>query len=125
VCSSDLPYTSEYVIRELNNTEDEDKKAKMLQLISDNGVKFLEVNDEVERLADIYIAEDAVKKSYPSDARHIAITAVYGLDFIVSLNFQHILRRKTIEVTELINYRLGYKRVGIYSPGEVINEDDE
>jgi len=53
-----------------------------------------------------------------------ALTAVFNLDFIVSYNFKHIVKRKTVEMTELINYREGYKKVGIYSPAEVI-EDDE
>jgi predicted nucleic acid-binding protein len=118
------PYTSEYVIRELDATVDEDKRTRMKKLIEDYGVIFLRQSDEAERLAAVYIAEEAVKSSYPTDALHIAAATVYGLDFIVSLNFQHILRRKTIELTELINYRTGYKRVGIYSPGEVIHEDD-
>jgi predicted nucleic acid-binding protein len=118
------PYTSEYVIRELDATADEDKRSRMKKLIEDYGVIFLRQSDEAERLAAVYIAEEAVKPSYPTDALHIATATVYGLDFIVSLNFQHILRRKTIELTELINYRMGYKKVGIYSPGEVIHEDD-
>jgi predicted nucleic acid-binding protein len=118
------PYTSEYVIRELDAAANEDKRARMKKLIEDYDVIFLRQSDETERLAAVYIAEKAVKPSYPTDALHIAATAVYGLDFIVSLNFQHILRRKTIELTELINYRMGYKKVGIYSPGEVIHEDD-
>jgi predicted nucleic acid-binding protein len=118
------PYTSEYVIRELDATVDEGKRTQMKKLIGDYGIIFLEQSDTIERLAAVYIAEEAVKQSYPTDALHIAAATVYGLDFIVSLNFQHILRRKTIELTELINYRMGYKKVGIYSPGEVIHEDD-
>jgi predicted nucleic acid-binding protein len=118
------PYTSEYVIRELDATANEDKRAQMKKLIEDYDVIFLRESDEAEQLAAVYIAEEAVKPSYPTDALHIAAATVYGLDFIVSLNFQHILRRKTIELTELINYRMGYKKVGIYSPGEVIHEDD-
>jgi predicted nucleic acid-binding protein len=118
------PYTSEYVIRELDATADEDKRTRMKKLIEDYNIVFLGQNDEAEQLAAVYIAEEAVKPSYPTDALHIAIATVHRLDFIVSLNFQHILRRKTIELTELINYRMGYKKVGIYSPGEVIREDD-
>jgi hypothetical protein len=41
----------------------------------------------------LYIAEGAVKASYPTDVLHIAITAVYGLDFIVS----HAIRLKIQE----------------------------
>jgi hypothetical protein len=46
------------------------------------------------------------------------------MDFIVSLNFRHIVKRKTIEETELVNYREGYKRIGIYTPAEVIDYEN-
>jgi hypothetical protein len=51
-------------------------------------------------------------------------TSVFNFYFIVSYNFKHIVKRKTIKMTELLNYREGYKKVGIYSPTEVI-EDEE
>jgi hypothetical protein len=69
----------------------------MKKLIEDYGVIFLRQSDEAEQLAAVYIAEEAVKPSYPTDALHIAAATVYKLDFIVSLNFQHILRRKTMQ----------------------------
>jgi hypothetical protein len=56
-----------------------------------------------------------------TDAAHIAITAVNGLDFIVSLNFEHIVRPWTIERVGRINVQEGYKGMGIYKPGEVLS----
>jgi hypothetical protein len=35
-----------------------------------------------------------------------------------------IVKRKTIEMTEMVNFKEGYKRVGIYSPTEVIESDE-
>ncbi|GHU29226.1 hypothetical protein AGMMS50256_13690 [Betaproteobacteria bacterium] len=43
-----------------------------------------------------------------------------SLDFIVSYNFKHIVKRKTVLMTSAINLREGYKQMGIYSPSEVI-----
>jgi hypothetical protein len=51
---------------------------------------------------------------------HIAIATVNGLDFIVSLNFEHIARPWTIERVRHINLETGYKPIGIYKPMEVI-----
>jgi hypothetical protein len=48
------------------------------------------------------------------------MTTVYGLDFIVSLNFQHIVREKTIRIAGEIHIREGYKAVEIYKPSEVL-----
>jgi predicted nucleic acid-binding protein len=118
------PYTSEYAIDELNLTTQEDKRTEMKALIGEYHIELLPTNDEIKRLAALYIAEGAVKASYPTDALHIAITAVYGLDFIVSMNFQHIVKRKTIEETERINNREGYSRIGIYFPAEVIYDEN-
>jgi hypothetical protein len=51
---------------------------------------------EAERLASLYTALGAVPVGFYTDALHIAMTTVYGLDYIVSLNFQHIVREWTI-----------------------------
>jgi predicted nucleic acid-binding protein len=118
------PYTSIYTIEEIDLTEDEEKRTKLKAQINDYGVKILQPNDEVKRLAGLYLAEKAVKASYPADALHIAITAVYGLDCIISMNFQHIVRRTTIEEVERINSREGYRRIGIYFPAEVIYDEE-
>ena len=57
---------------------------------------------------------------FPTDALHIAMTTVYGLDFIVSLNFEHIAREWTVKKVESVNTREGYKVIGIYRPMEVL-----
>ncbi|MFP3090406.1 hypothetical protein LQZ21_08780 [Treponema sp. TIM-1] len=97
----------------------------MLRLIGEHNIKVFGKDEKTERLAEIYIREGAVKATYPTDALHIAMAAVNDLDFIVSLNFQHIVKRKTIEATARINSREGYRQIGIYQPSEVINDDDE
>ena len=119
------PYTSRYVVEELDKTKDERRKNQMLQLLGDCGAYVLEQNEEIERLAAIYIAEGVIPTAYGADALHIAAAAVNRLDCIVSLNFNHIVKAKTIEMTETINYRMGYRKVGIYSPAEVIDHDTE
>ncbi|MCL2382590.1 MAG: hypothetical protein FWC64_13545, partial [Treponema sp.] len=58
--------------------------------------------------------------AYETDALHIAITTVSGLDFIVSLNFTHIVRTWTIERVRRVNKREGYQGIGIYNPAEVL-----
>jgi rRNA-processing protein FCF1 len=119
------PYTSEYVIEELNKTKNEHRKKQMLQLLVDCGAYVLEQNEEIERLAAIYIAEGVIPTAYDTDALHIATAAVNRLDSIISLNFNHIVKDKTIEMTEVINYRMGYRKIGIYIPAEVIDYGTE
>jgi hypothetical protein len=63
----------------------------------------------------------AIPPGYPTDAAHIAITTVNGLDFIVSLNFEHIARPWTVERVRQVNMREGYNPIGIYRPVEVLD----
>ena len=53
------------------------------------------------------------------------MAAISGMDIILSWNFKHIVKRKTILMTNLINSREGYKNIDIYSPSEVIENDEE
>jgi len=58
-----------------------------------------------------------------TDARHIAIATVNDLDMILSLNFEHIVRKKTVLMTGSLNAQLGYRAVEIYSPMEVVDRE--
>jgi len=116
------PYTSSYVLEELENTKQHEKLEKMKGLIQEHNIRIIPFSGEAEKLAMLYIAEGVINRKYATDSYHIAITTVYQLDFIVSLNFQHIVRQKTIRETARINEREGYRRIGIYEPWEVINE---
>jgi predicted nucleic acid-binding protein len=117
------PYTSDYVLQELK-CADEPKQSQMIELISRYGMIFLEQSSEAERLANLYVAEGVFSKKYFTDAIHIATATVNDLDFIVSFNFRHIVKRKTMTMTTGINIREGYKQIGIYSPTEVIDNNE-
>jgi hypothetical protein len=114
------PYTSEYVLQEIRDTTNPDLRLKMLEFITRYEIKDLGQSDEAERLAALYIEAKAIPETYPTDAAHIAMTAINGLDFIVSLNFQHIVRPWTIEKVDAINEKEGYRHIGIYKPAEVL-----
>jgi predicted nucleic acid-binding protein len=118
------PFTSQYVIEELLKTADTIKRDKMISLIGEYTIKILERSDSTETLAAVYVAEGVIPAAYETDALHIAAATVNRLDCIISLNFKHIVKAKTIEATELINYRAGYKKIGIYTPAEVLDYDD-
>jgi hypothetical protein len=114
------PYSSPYTIREINNEPDNDKREKMQALISDYGVVILPITEEIERLSALYIHERAITPAWATDAAHIATATHNGLDFIVSLNFSHIVRPWTIEKVRLVNMREKYQAIGIYKPVEVL-----
>ena len=95
----------------------------MLALIDRYNITVLAINDETDKLALRYIAEGALPPGSLIDASHIASASIYALNVIVSLNFRHIVRSKTIKMTGAINTLLGYPTVEICSPMEVIDDE--
>jgi hypothetical protein len=114
------PYASPYVTRELVHFSDPEKREKMWQLIDEYGIRILETSLETEELAALYIAEEAVPAAAFFDAAHIAVTAIHRLDYMVSLNFAHIVRPWTIERVRRVNARQALGGIGIYKPAEVV-----
>ena len=114
------PYTSPYTTREINNEASQDKREKMQALVSDYNIIILPITEEIERLASLYVQEKAIAPAWANDAAHIATATYNGLDFIISLNFAHIVRPWTIERVRSVNMREKYRAVGIYKPEEVL-----
>ena len=93
-------------------------------LIEQHKIRFINVDEKAEVLANKYVNENIIPLKYRNDGLHIAIATINDLDVIVSYNYQHIVKMKTIIGTESINLREGYKRIGIYSPTEVIENEE-
>jgi hypothetical protein len=107
-------------VDEIMKEPDVKKRGRMEALIKEYGVKLLDITDETKRFSALYIQEKAIPPAYETDAAHIAMTTVNGLDFIVSLNFTHIARAWTDERVRRVNVREGYQGIGIYKPAEVL-----
>lgn len=118
-----LPFTSDYVLNELEQAP-EPKQSRMMALVREYSVTLLSASEEIEHLADLYVAAGIIPRKYVSDALHIAAATVNDMDLIVSFNFKHIVKLKTVTMTEAVNIREGYRRIGIYCPTEVIDNDE-
>jgi predicted nucleic acid-binding protein len=117
-------FTSTYVTDELENAPKE-KSEKMIGLITQYNISVLAPNDETTRIAALYTNEGIIPKRYLTDGLHIAIATVNELDMIISMNFQHIVKRKTKIGTGNINALNGYRAVEIYSPMEVVEDEND
>ncbi|MDR2180463.1 MAG: hypothetical protein LBP21_09155 [Synergistaceae bacterium] len=117
-----VAYTSAYVLDELEKAPAE-KRDKMMSLIAEYDISVLTYSDEASALADIYVSDGIIPLKYRTDGLHIAIAAVNDLDMIISMNFQHIVKRKTKLVTGSINALNGYRAVEISNPMEVIENE--
>jgi len=115
-------FTSTAVVEELEKAPEE-KRGRMIALLNEFQITILPVSDSVRALAEQYVAAEIIPRNYLTDAHHIAAATVNDMDMIVSLNFKHIVRRKTAEMTGFVNLRAGYRNIGIYSPMEIVEDD--
>ena len=72
----------------------------------------------------MYQEQGIVPRKSVTDARHIAIATINDMDMILSLNFEHIVRKKTVLMTGNLNTHLGYKPVDIRAPMEVVEREN-
>ena len=116
-------FTSVYATKEIMRAPDE-RAQKMMNLISDFGITILEAADEANTLAATYQEQGIIPPGSTVDAQHIAVATVNDLDMIISLNFRHIVRKKTVTMTGRVNTDLGYRPVEIHSPMEVVEREN-
>lgn len=114
-----IAYTSGAVLEELARAP-EPKRGQMLGLIPVHNVTIWEVEQAAYDLADLYIEMGVIPVKYKTDGVHIAMAAIHGMDYIVSLNFHHINRIKTKTATEIIHRMKGYGNPFICTPMEVV-----
>lgn len=112
-------YISTVVIREINKTRDGYLKDSLVALIKD--LPVLEVTLECAELAGEYIQKGIIPKENMDDSLHISCASVYEIDFLISYNFEHIVRIKTIDNVAAINVLRGYRTPRIIIPEEVID----
>jgi len=118
-----VPFISEAVLAEFSRATTE-KEDELLALISKHDPKILEINSEVEDLAEKYIAHEALPPKARYDAFHIACASVYELDLVVSWNLRHIANIRRQENVQGINLLNGYtKPIQLITPMEVSEHD--
>jgi len=107
---------SNHTYGELDNGAPENVKSN-LETIS---YEKIDVTETMLDLTQKYMDEKIVSENYRSDALHIAIATVSGVDVLVSWNFKHIVNLNRIKLFNSVNLKEGYKLLEIRTPLEVI-----
>ncbi|GHV11160.1 hypothetical protein FACS189491_01900 [Spirochaetia bacterium] len=113
------PIISSHVIAELENGAPDNVKENLKTI----DYEEYPVNEEMLKLAEKYMEEKIVSENYYSDALHIAVATVIGVDVLVSWNFKHIVNLNRIKLFNSVNLREGYKILEIRTPQEVIGDE--
>ena len=93
------------------------------RLISE-GAELVALTDEMLELQDAYQQHRVLAGRFRNDMLHIAVATVACTDVLVSWNFKHIVRFDRIRRFNAVNRRLGYDELSIYSPREVVPDDE-
>lgn len=116
-------YSSSVTIREIYNADDK-TISELLALMKKYPPIMLEVNDEIDELADIYIGEGVITEKKRDDALHIAIATVYEMDALISWNYRHLANLNKKEKIRAVNIVHGYlKDLEMITPMEVIGDE--
>ncbi len=111
-------YISELTILEIEKTPDPKLRNNMKEVISEFPILYL--TEDVEWLANEYVRYGAVPRSYQEDAYHIAIAVINGMDYLLSWNFKHIVRKKTKDIVRMVNTINSLKQIEIMTPAELL-----
>ena len=110
-------YVSPFVIDEASRGDDEYAR-KRLEAITDFSV--LEVNEEIENLAQKYFLALDIPDKAKIDAFHLAIAAWHQMDYVLSWNCKHIASARVQKMLQNANARLGIYIPIVCTPEELM-----
>lgn len=110
-------YVSEITVEELDDTKDESLRRKFRELIKD--FKVLKIKKSIRDLARAYIKEGIFPEKYVDDAIHVATASFYEISYLISWNYEHLVKVKTRKIVNSVNILDGFKAIEIVSPLEL------
>ena len=114
-------FISQLVLDECSDG-DPSAAAERLEVVKD--VDLIESSDEVDGLAAALIASRAIPASEPRDAFHIAISAVNGVNYLMTWNLKHIANASLRGRIEQVCRDAGFEPPIICTPDELMGTDD-
>jgi len=111
-------FISEITDVEIKHTLDLDLQNKMKNLLPQ--FSKLPLPEELEWLINEYINYSAVSENYKEDAYHIAIAVLNEMDYLLSWNFRHIVRKKTKDIIRMVNTLYNLHQIEIMTPAELL-----
>ncbi len=112
-------YISQLVIQE---AEKGDKKAAAERITTLEKIPLLEIKTEAVDLAEKFLSFKKLPKKASADALHIAISTVFGLDYLLTWNCKHIANAEIQKSLAKICLEEGYELPIICTPYELKGE---
>ena len=117
-------FLSMVTIQEINDNKNKEKVRILYEYLAQIKYTTLEFTDEVVRIADL------VKKSglltldkHLNDRFHIGFAIVFGMDFLISMNFKDLANASTNKSVQRITLSEGYGSILIIPPVMMIGRE--
>jgi len=110
-------FISEVVIEEANSGDPEAIKRRLEEL---KDFPHLELNDKVEKMAQVYMERLEIPEKSLRDAAHLAVASVHNIDYLVTWNCTHLANGEVIKKLMKINESLGIHTPIICTPEELM-----
>jgi hypothetical protein len=112
-------YISDVVLREVRAGDPDAARDRLAVL---KGVTILDPLPEALELARSLLKQNLVPTRAADDAFHIAISAVHGIDYLLTWNCKHIANAKTRSRIETECRNQGYKPTTLCTPEELMED---
>ena len=109
-------YVSQFVITECSAGDALAAKERFVFL---KGIPLLDVTVEVEALAALLLKHIPLPQKAAVDAAHIAVSAVHGIDYLLTWNCKHIANASLRHRIETICRSEGYEAPTVCTPQEL------
>jgi len=114
-------FVSRFVVQECSQG---DPVAAQERLVYLEGIPLLQVPDEADSLAESLLAGVPLPESAATDALHIAVAAVNGIEYLLTWNCKHIANPCLRPRIERVCRDIGYEAPVICTPQELLEIDD-
>ncbi|MCL2874196.1 MAG: PIN domain nuclease [Defluviitaleaceae bacterium] len=112
-------YISEVTMNEVM-ANGEPKQSTLLEYISEIDYVFAHLTDEIIAYADKIVETEILSDKHYDDCLHIACAVINECHILLSWNFKHIVKVKTVNGIKMVNAMLGYREIGIFPPNMLI-----
>ncbi len=109
--------SSAAVLSELSSGNHPNQREK-IELI--NRLEFVEVNEEIEAIVDVYTRNYLMPKDGLGDALHLAIASFHKLEYLLTWNCKHLANPNKKGHIKKINDRLGLSTPRLMTPYELM-----
>ncbi|MDG6225305.1 MAG: hypothetical protein QCI82_07310 [Candidatus Thermoplasmatota archaeon] len=116
------PFISNVFLEEIDEAPLNLKKG-LKKVIDEMAFDIILENEESVELVKAYMDEKILNEKNRDDARHVALSVVNNIDFMVSWNCKHLSNIEKKRGFNAINLKMGYREIDIITPLEVSKDD--